>query len=670
MIVSWDWLSQYVRLDFPVEELQTRLMMAGLNHEGTTRVGDDLAIDLEVTSNRPDCLGHLGVAREIAALWDRALEVPAANPAAKGTSAEELVRVEIACPQLCYRYTARVIRGVRIGASPPWLVRRLATVGIAAVNNVVDITNYVLMECAQPLHAFDFSRLAGGQIIVREAAPGERFEAINHKTYELAPGMCMIADGRRTVGIGGVMGGAETEVSSATRDVLIEAAHFDPTSIRDTSRRLGLHSDSSHRFERGVDPEGVDWASRRAAELILELAGGELSAGVVDIGRPPHERPPIVLRQSQLKRILGIEIDSDRVRKILASLGMREIRADESRVEVIAPSWRGDLSREIDLVEEVGRIHGYENIPEDVRVPMAASGRSANDRVLAKVRHVVTAAGYDEAITASLVDEAASEAFSPWTEREALRTQMPFLRGTDRLRRSLVPSLLAARRYNEALANDRIELFEIAKVYLPRPQGLPSEEWMLSLTSGGDYFAVKGVVESLVAVLDARREISVRDTDQALFGGRHACELWLGDERLGLAGEVDDEARQRFELRGATTVAEVRLSVLERVAVLVPKFAPLSPYPPTDRDINLVMDETVRWGAVVEIVRQAAGAMLDRLEYRETYRSDALGAGKKSLLFTVRLRGEAGTLTHEEADRVRDRIVAATADRLGAALRS
>ncbi len=265
MIVSWNWLQQYVPLTMSPRELESRLMMAGLNHEETHEVGDDLAIDLEVTSNRPDCLGHIGIAREVSVLWDCALKIPAARPLEGKTRVEELVRVRIDCLDLCSRYTARVIRGVRVGPSPEWLAKRLATIGIASINNVVDVSNYVMMECGQPLHTFDFAKLNGPEIIVRRPLAEESIEAIDHKTYCLDAQMCVIADARQAVAIAGVMGGAATEVTEATRDVLIEAADFDPISVRTTARQLSLHSDSSYRFERRVDPQGVDWASRRAS---------------------------------------------------------------------------------------------------------------------------------------------------------------------------------------------------------------------------------------------------------------------------------------------------------------------------------------------------------------------------------------------------------------------
>jgi len=399
MIVSWNWLKQYVTLDMPLEQLQRRLTMAGLNHEETREVGGDLAIDLEVTSNRPDCLGHLGVAREVAVLFGRELHVPQARPPEGDTPVEKLVEVQIDCPDLCPRYTARVIRGVKVGPSPRWLVRRLQTVGLTPINNVVDISNYVLMECGQPLHTFDYAKLKGPRIVVRRPRPGESIEAIDHRIYDLSPQMCVIADAEDPVAIGGVMGGAATEISAETTDVLVEAAEFNPVSIRNTARALNLHSDSSYRFERGVDPMGVDWASRRCCELILELAGGELARGVVDVGRRPPQPQLITLRLSQIERILGIEIPLERVREILLALGLREVedgaRGREGKesasatLTLLPPSWRRDLTREIDLVEEVGRIHGYDAIPEDVGVPMVASRRPERDRVIERIRTVL-----------------------------------------------------------------------------------------------------------------------------------------------------------------------------------------------------------------------------------------------------------------------------------------
>ncbi len=676
MIVSWNWLKDYVPLAISPDELVQRLMMAGLNLEKTEALASDVLIDLEITSNRPDCLGHIGIAREAAVLCDLPLTVaePAVAMASEssGRIADHLrnyTSVTIECLELCPRYTARVIRGVKIKPSPSQMAVRLATIGQPVINNVVDITNYVMMECGQPLHAFDFHRLADRKIIVRRAKPGEPFQAIDHKTYTLDAEMCVIADAQRPVALGGVMGGSDTEVTPATTDVLIEAAQFAPLAIRSTARKLKLHSPSSYRFERGTDPEWVDWASRRACELILQHAGGELVEGVIDVGPPRPPREPIVLRLAQLKRILGIDVPADTVRKILTALGCRENSSDAGQVVTVPPSWRRDLSREIDLVEEVARIHGYDKIPEDARVPMVASHRTDADRVLAKVRQVLTAGGFDEAMTASVVPERWSATFSPWTIAEPLVANSPMLEGADRLRRSLVPSLLDVRRINESLSNPVIELFETARIYLTQDGGLPKEQWTLAAVSGRGFLAVKGLVEALLAALHIGDPLELADFRNELVVDGQACELKLSGARLGFLGDVSPAAQKSFGLRGPATVLEADLGSLAKSARLATRYAPQSPYPTIARDINLIVAESVRWADLAATSRAAAGADLERLEYLDTYRDPQRdGEGAKRLLFSLTLRPMDRTLTGAEADVVRDAVVAACVAQHGARL--
>jgi phenylalanyl-tRNA synthetase beta chain len=672
MIVSWNWLNDFIPLKMTQAELVERLMMAGLNHESTEQLGNDWAIDLEVTSNRPDCLGHIGIAREAAVLFDLQLRYSDAD-LTKGTSAadeDQLHRItddlrnytsiEIACPELCPRYSARVIRGVKIANCPSQMAMRLAAVGQPVINNIVDITNYVMMECGQPLHAFDFQKLAGRKIIVRRAKNGEAFQAIDHKTYTLDSQMCVIADAERPVALGGVMGGADSEVSATTTDVLVEAAQFAPLSIRSTARKLKLHSASSYRFERGTDPEMVDWASRRACELILKHAGGQLIEGVIDVGPARPRRQAITLRLSQLKRIIGIDVPPAVVRKIIIALGCLEESAGETEIIIIPPSWRRDLEREIDLVEEVARIHGYDKIPEDANVPMVASHRPDSDRILEKVRQVLTAAGHDEAMTASVVPEKWSDAFSPWTAAPPLVTNSPMLEGADRLRRSLVPSLLESRRINESLSNPTIELFETARVYFPTGGDLPREQLNLAAVSGRGFLHVKGVVESLLEALHIEEPIELTDYNDELLKRGRASELKLGGQRLGFVGEVSADGLKTFSLRSPATVLEIDLSRVSSAARLVTKYAVQSPYPTIARDLNLIVAESVRWADLAATVRKSAGNVLERLEYLDIYRDlQKDGPGTKRLHFSFTLRAADRTLTGPEADAIRDAIVAA-----------
>lgn len=671
MIVSWNWLSQYVDLPATVEELTERLAMAGLNHESTQAVGDDVAIDLEVTSNRPDWMSHLGVAREISVLYDTPLRVPQADLPDHGEPIGGRTKVRVECPTLCTQYSARLIRGVTVGPSPAWLVNRLATLGLKTINNIVDITNYVLFECGQPLHAFDFAKLRGQRIVVREARPGETIVAIDHRTYPLEPGMCVIADAERPVAIGGVMGGWETEVSASTRDVLIEAAEFNPLSIRVTSRALRLRSPSSERFERGVDPAAVDWASRRCCQLILELAGGTLCAGAIHVQQERSEPQPITLRLDQLPRVLGITVPRQEVRRILVGLGCRELdsSSQDSTLQVIPPTWRRDLTREIDLVEEVARIHGYDKIPEDARVPMVPASRSEEERVLAAVRRVLTAAGFDEAMTVSAVPQEWSESLSPWTKEPALSCQTPVIKGTDQLRRSLLPSLLGARAYNESVGNETVELFETARIYLPCGEQLPEEPLVVGLTSGRDVYTVKGVLEGLLDVLHIGEPLEVDDFAHPFFRKGEAFRLSWKNAPWAILGVTSPATNKLFGLRKPSVVAEFHLAPLMPRCKLVPQYVPLVPYPAIEQDLNFVVDEALRWAQLEEAIRQAGGPELEAVTYRETYRDQrADGLGKKRILLRITLRSRQGTLTTEQANALRDRIVQWAGQRCGARL--
>lgn len=655
-----------------LEELTDRLTLTGLNLEGIENIGEDVAIDLEVTSNRPDCLGHIGVAREVSVLWQQELREPELKLNSGNDKVTDLTSVDLHSTKICDRYTARVIRGVKIGPSPDWLAERLRSLGIAVINNVVDISNYVMMECGQPLHTFDFAKLSGPKIIVRESKAGEKFLAINHQEYELPAGACVIADADRPVALGGVMGGADTEVTEGTTDLLIEAASFDPLSVRNIARKLNLHSPSSYRFERGVDPERIDWASQRCCQLILELAGGELAEGVIDVGPTPAEREQIKLRFTQLPRILGIEIPPEQVQKILTDLGCEETHVCDHCVKVIPPSWRADLTREIDLVEEIARIHGYDQIPEDASVKMVASTRSQEDRVQQKVREVLVAAGFDEAMTISAVDEEWTDVFRPWSDAEPLRVSTPVLRRADCLRQTVVPSLLAARRNNEKLFNSVIELFEIASVYLPKEGELPDQRRVLALTSGGSFLELKGVLETLINSIAPGNAISVEKFEDPLFATGRGCKIQVGDQVCGVLGEVSQEGLDKFELRGSSTVAELDLNVLTDHAVAIRTAKELSSYPPVGRDLNVVVDEAVSWSQIEKIVRSRSGELLESIQFQDDSYRDAkqLGEGKKSVLFSIQLRSATDTLTNEKADSIRDQIVVALGKEVGGTLRA
>jgi phenylalanyl-tRNA synthetase beta chain len=677
MIVSWNWLTDYLRLDMPVDVLTERLALTGLNHESTADQGGDLAIDLEVTSNRSDCLGHLGVAREIGVLFDKPLCIPPACPETSGPAVETRTAIDVEAADLCPRFTARVISGICVGESPWWLRKRLETIGVRPISNVVDVTNYVMFECGQPLHAYDLDRLAEHRLIVRRARGGETLTAINNRVYELKPEMLVIADAAGPVGLAGVMGGLETEIGTDTLNVLIEAAQFDAISVRRTSRALGLLSPSSFRFERPLDPDITDWASRRCAELILQTAGGTLHPGVIDVGGPPLPRDPITLRLAQIKRVLGIEIDPADVERILKALGLEWLgQSDESGsvsvcVTVRPPSWRADLEREIDLIEEVARIHGYHHIPEDRSVPVTSAPRGLRERVEAHVRDVLTGLGLDEAVTFSLVDEALAAPVDPGgADSRPLRIDHSSRKREVALRQSLIPSLLSIRRHNQAHGNPDPELFEIANVYLPRAEGvLPDEPTRLGIVSGRDFRGLKGLIEALLARMHVATPLSSVPVETPLLAPGRAAELRLGEIHLGYLGEVDDSQLAAHDLRASCTAAELDFHVLMNQARLVPLHRTLPPFPAVVRDLSLVVPRSLSWADLSDAAVASAGPLLSSIEYLDTFQGGNLAADEQSVHFGLTFRHPDRTLLGEEVEQAVGSVVEACAARLGAKMR-
>ena len=663
-------------------ELAERLALSGLNHESTTVVDADTAIELEVTSNRPDCLGHLGVAREAAVLFDRPLAVPDPWPLEGAAAAADRVAVVIESPEICPFYSARVIRGVRVGPSPAWLVARLRTVGVASVTNVVDVTNYVMLECGQPLHAFDLAKLRGGRIVVRRAGAAEPFTALNHKTYLLDERMCVIADAERPLALAGVMGGAESEISAATTDVLLESAQFAPLPVRAAARSLALASGSSYRFERGPDPAMVDWASRRAAVLILELAGGVLDRDAVTAGQLASSPAEIGLAPQRVPEVLGIDVPLARQRRILVGLGFQPLGDHGHRWR--APTWRRDCTRDIDLVEEIARIEGYEQVPEDVGIAARPVALSDREQAVRQAGAVLVGRGFCEAMTRSVVDESLAGLASPWGDAPPLVIAPPLVRGADRLRRSLLPSLLEARGGNVAVGVDDADLFEIARGYLDRPANADSaagpvdEPLLVAFVTGGDFFRAKGLCAALLAKLGlpgGETSIAYHPISLDPFARGRAAEILLesigqATRRVGVVGEIAQVARERFSLPGPVSAAELRLDWLAVHLAGTRRLVQPPEFPAVARDLNLVVAESVSWGELERAIRAAAGELLEACHVGQVWRDpERLGVGNKSLLVALTLRSRSGTLTGEAAAEVIERIVAECAARAGAALR-
>ena len=670
MNVSYEWLKQYVTTNLGYREAAEALTHVGLNVDDIADLpGGDARLLVEVTSNRPDCLGHIGVARELAAAVGTTVRHPEVACEESGESAADLVKVEIEDLALCPLYTARVIRGVKIGPSPAWLARRLEAIGIRPVNNVVDVTNYVMMECGQPLHAFDTARLTDRRIVVRRARDGEHFTAIDHSEHTLSAERLVIADARRAVALAGVMGGADTEISGATVDVLLEAAVFEPLSIRTTARTLVMSSESSYRFERRVDPCGTDWASRRACQLITQVAGGKVAKGVVSVGRPLPEPAELVLRVPRIAVILGLEIPGTVAADILRRLGCQVLEATAERICVRVPSWRSDLEREVDLIEEVARHHGYEKIPVGRQPPIAMAASSKMDRVREIAGQVLTAAGYFEAVTFTFTtrDHAAR------LRRSDVTAEPLACRGTPLVvRESLTAGVVESLRVNRGVGETGARLFEIAKRFIPiQGKDLPQEDAMLALAGGDDFHTVRGALEALFEALRLSKRITFAATDRyADLDADAAAEVFLDGRPIGMIGRMTGPAAAAFELDEPPMVAELELAALAGAAELKPAYKPLPQVPAIVRDLAIVVDEGVTWARIEQAITAAGLAELESLEALNVYRGKQVAAGQKSVALRLVLRSKAGTLTHEQADEMQARVLAGLKEAVGAVLRS
>ena len=679
MIVSKNWLAEYVPLPQSVEELTHRLTMSGLNlekfhdvHEGLSK--SDVAIDIEVTSNRPDCLGHIGVAREVSVLFGKPLTIPGAEVVESGAEAATATAISIECIDLCPEYHGRVMRGVKIGPSPVWLKDRLAAVGINSVNNVVDVTNFVMMECGQPLHAFDLDKLHGQKIVVRRAKKGETITAIDKRQYALTEDMCIIADADRPVAVAGVMGGFDTEISDSTTNVLIEAASFASLSVRATARSLKLHSPSSYRFERKVDRQWLNWASRRCCELILKVAGGTLMKGSVVAGDSvPAIRDSITLRFAQVGRLLGIEIAADECVQILQQLGLKCLTRDAESVTFEPPSWRPDLLREVDLIEEVARIHGYEHIPIDATLPVVATARTLRERVVDAIRTQLVSSGLSEALTLSFVSEQQRQMFRPAGEIAPVAVNHSSRSHENQLRQSLIPSLLACRRQNERHGYANAELFEVARVYLTAGLGQPeqqAEPLTIGIVSGRPFAQLSGVVEALASELAPHAILATEPAPHPEYTSGRGATVSLNGKPWGWLGELSREVLDQSDLQDAVCVAELRLPLIEQLFEVRRSYTPLPRFPSISRDLNFVIPESISWAQLSETVSKSAGSLLLGTSFGGQYRGKQIDADHKSYLITCRFMAADRTLTTEEVDAVVKNVIASCETQLTAKLRA
>jgi phenylalanyl-tRNA synthetase beta chain len=648
---------------------------------------DDPILEVEVTPNRPDCLSVIGVAREVAALTRGRLRPPAIRLSEHEPAAADLAAVTIEDADLCPRYAARVITGVTVAPSPLWLAQRLRLAGLRPINNVVDVTNYVLWELGHPLHAFDAERLAGRRIVVRRARPREVLVTLDGQTRTLAETMLVIADAERAIALAGVMGGANTEVEPATRTVLLESACFHPGSIRRTARALGLSTEASYRFERGADVEGLRDALDRAAQLLAELAGGRVAAGILDAYPRPRRPVVLTLRPSRIRRVLGACPPAGTVREILEGLGFPTTPRDGEggELEVVVPAFRRDVSLEDDLVEEVARVWGYGEIPSTIPSGTLSLTRRPGHLVLQDtVRRALTAAGCQEAITLSLVDPAHLEhaGLAPGDAR-AVVLQNPLATDRSVLRPTLLLGLLEALATNVRRQTPDVRLFEIGRVFESAGPGeLAREETRVGLVLTGlraprswfggraraDVFDAKGAIENVIEGL-GRTELTVEPTEAPYLEDGRGARVLVRGTPVGVFGELHPAVRRAFDLAAPVFVAELSLDRLGAIPPRPLEHRPLPRFPGVQRDLAVVVRAEVSGAEVGRAIQAIRNPWLRRVTLFDVYTGGQIGSGRKSLAYALLYQAEDRTLTDAEVNAMHGEVVERLRATLGADVR-
>ncbi|MEY3143060.1 MAG: phenylalanine--tRNA ligase subunit beta [Planctomycetota bacterium] len=679
------WLNDYLDRPADAAEQAAALTSAGLPFDGGDAAENGEAWqEIETTSNRGDCLCHVGMAREVAAVTGRNLRLPPASPKSGGGRAEDRIRVSNHERALCPRYTARVITGVKVGPSPEWLQRRLIAIGQVPRNNVVDATNFVLFELGQPTHVFDLATLAGGEIHIRRAKDGEAFLPLGSgaKEFKLVAGDLVIADRDRPVALAGVKGGALASVTEATTDLVLEAATFDPVSVRNTSRRHGIASDSSYRFERVVHPAEIDPAADRLAALILEIAGGTLLEGVVADGAPIPAPRAIALRPARARQILGFDIPTARMVELLSTLGFSPRVEGSGAGEVIhttAPARRVDVEREIDLIEEICRLNGLDAVPVADSLPIRVARQNPVERGTRAVKDLLVGMGFVETVTHSLVAEKAGAAFLP-QGATLLKVEDERAGGEPALRPSVVTSLLRVRRHNEDQGAAQLRLFECASAFhfgahghIERPTiALLADAPAEARDAQGAYRLMRGVVERVLQLV-APRSAPVEFAPQASGGAPWlsvGARVIVNHVDVGCVGIVDARVAKSQGIERPTAAAELELRGLlsafppQNAAVDLPAF------PAADRDISAIVAETVRYGDIEREIRSLKLANLEQIAFVTTFRGKQIGEGKKSVSLRLVFRKHDGTMTSEAADASVDRAIRHLREALGAEVRS
>ncbi len=703
MKVVYNWLKDFVDVTAMPQELASRLALSGTNISGVESGAHGAVIDAEVSSNRPDCLGHFGIAREVAAICKLPLKHVSPKPAESAAKASDAIKVEIQSPDLCGRFTARVIRNVKIQPSPEWLKDRLEASGVASISNVVDISNYVMLELGHPLHTFDYDKVRDHKIVVRRAKPGEKIRTLDGIERQLDSNLCLVCDGdgSRAVGIGGIMGGAETEISFSTKNVLIECAWFEPVAIRRAARFLKLHTEASTRFGRGADPEMAELASRRAAELILQIVGGELLTGVVDVFPGKRATKKIRVTRAEILRVMGADVPDKEVEASLSALGFAPVRIDHNRGaegsllaawECTQPPWRADVEREIDLLEEIARIYGLGKFPP--RLPAARQGaaRLPHYEAETRLRERLIGLGYREILTIPHVAEERDVLFRPEAVTPA-RLSNPLSEEANVLRSTGIVTMAAALEWNLNHGQRNARLFEIAHHY--RLNGSESIETRVLTIGATGEAREKGLHDAarefsfadLKGDLDALGQFTSPSTNATGLQWDQGGPSWLNPARVGtisiftnlkiqvgFAGHLARRVAERLKLRQDVFLAELALEPFFYTSMQLAKearrYLPLARFPAVERDFSLLLADGTHFADVTRVIRSLNIAEITSIETADLFRGKNVPAGEYSLLVRVTFQSREATLTDAQISEFSGRIVAALKKQLGAQLRA
>ena len=622
---------------------------------------DDSIVEFEITPNRPDCLSVIGLAREASATFKRPLKLHEPEPHGCGGSIAEIVDIDIEDGDLCPRYTARMVKNVKIAPSPRWMRERLRNSGVRPINNIVDITNYVMLEYGQPMHAFDFSCVEGGHIIVRTAREGETIQTLDGNERKLTPNMLCICDEHKPVCVAGVMGGANSEIVGDTAMVLFESANFNGVSVRRTASALGMRTDASSRYEKGLDMMNTIKAVERACELVELLGCGEVVDGVMDVVAKEKAPTVVKLEPDKINALLGTELSEDLMREILVSLGFI-LNGDD----IYVPSWRGDVEHYSDIAEEVARFYGYNKIPCTLmRGETTRGGFSEQQRFDRTIGGAVRALGYDEIITYSFISPTYYDKIRMPKDsslRNSLKILNPLGEDTSIMRTTILPSMLEIIARNHSYRNKSARLYELGKIYLPREDGLADEPKYLSLGAYGDgvdFFSFKGSIETLLHELRITDVKYVACTDNDSYHPGRCAKVYAGETYLGVFGQIHPLVAANYGMDTEVYTAELSFDAMYEKRGYIPVYQPLPKFPAVTRDIAVVCDEAVTVGALEESIRRGAKGLLKYVSLFDIYRGPGVAGGKKSVAFNLVLRADDRSLTGEEADEDVQSILAA-----------